>query len=142
MSGISGIGGGEGGGIGMGDSNRFAEMSSEEFFNIMFTELTQQDPLDPQDSQAILDQISAIRDIEANTNLMSQLEEVVGQNQFASAAGLVGKHIGGIDEGSNQVSGRVVSAGIEGDAIMLTLEDGSRVNFDNVQEVFDLTMSG
>ena len=122
---------------GSSNTNKFGEITSDEFFNIMFTELSQQDPMDPQDSKALLDQIGTIRDIEANTNMMAQLEQMVTQNQFAAAAGLVGKHIAGLDELSSSVSGKVVAAGLEGDSIMLTLDNGSRVPFSNVEEIYD-----
>lgn len=137
MSTINGIGGDTQLG-GSSSPNRFSEITSDEFFEIMFTELSQQDPMDPQDSKALLDQIGTIRDIEANTNLMSQLEQMVSQNQFASAASLVGKYLTGLDDLSNTVSGKVIAAGIEGDEVVLTLEDGSRVPFNQVEEVFTL----
>ena len=40
-------------------TSQFSSMSSEDFIQIMFTELTNQDPFDPNDSAALLDQIAA-----------------------------------------------------------------------------------
>jgi len=115
--------------------NGFSEMTSEDFLKIMFTELTNQDPLDPQDSNAILEQINSIRSIESDMTMMDQLGALVEQNQFASAGNLVGKSIEGLDESFTFVEGMVEAVGIENGEIILTLEDGSRVPFDNVERI-------
>jgi len=46
-------------------SNRFSELKSEDFIRIIFTELANQDPLQPNDTGALLDQLNSIRDIES-----------------------------------------------------------------------------
>ncbi len=115
--------------------NGFSEMSSEDFLKIMFTELTNQDPLDPQDSNAILEQINSIRSIESDMTMMDQLGALVEQNQFASAGNLVGKSIEGLDESFTFVEGLVEAVGIENGEIILTLDDGSRVPFANVERI-------
>ena len=43
---------------GAGGSNRFNELSSEDFMKIIFTELQQQDPFEPNDSSALLEQLN------------------------------------------------------------------------------------
>ncbi len=45
----------------------FNTLSSSEFLQIIFTELQNQGPLEPQDSGAMLDQLSAPRPIESDT---------------------------------------------------------------------------
>lgn len=117
------------------DANRFSELSSEEFIKIMLTELSNQDPTQPQDSSKLLDQISSLRSIESNMQLMGQMDDLVGQNQFATAANLVGKHVIGRDEQSMAAQGTVTAAGIEDDEIILTLENGVRVPFKFVEEI-------
>ena len=117
--------------------NRFEELTSEDFMKIMFTELTNQDPLEPQDSQALLEQINTLRSIESSTQLMDQLSQLVQQNQFSVAGTMVGKSIVGLDENFYPVRGRVQAASLEGDRIVLTLENGERVPFDNVETVFE-----
>ncbi len=116
-------------------ANRFGELSSEEFIKIMLTELSNQDPTQPQDSSKLLDQVSSLRSIESNMELTGQMGNLIEQNQFATAANLVGKHIIGRDEQAMATQGTVVSAGIENDEIMLTLESGERVPFKFVEEI-------
>lgn len=115
--------------------NRFSELTSEDFVKIMFTELSNQDPSQPQDSSKLLEQISSLRDIESNMQLMTQISDLVGENQFASAANLIGKHVIGKNEEFESVQGTVTSASVEDDKIILTLESGERVPFKNVEQI-------
>ncbi len=117
--------------------NRFEDLTSEDFMKIMFTELSNQDPLEPQDTQALLNQINTVRSIESNVQLMTQLTELVSQNQFAMAGTLVGKTITGLDESFLPVQGRVKSAAVEGNQIMLTLASGERVPMDNIESILE-----
>ena len=54
-------------------SNRFNELSSEDFMQIIFTELQQQDPFEPNDSSALLEQLNSIRAIESDIELTKNL---------------------------------------------------------------------
>jgi len=125
----------EGSGAGASGVNRFRDLSSEDFIRIMFTELTNQDPTEPQDSGKLLEQINSLRGIESNLELMDKIGELVGQNEFASAANLIGKFVIGRNEEQQAAQGMVAAAGIEDDKIMLTLDNGERVPFDQVEHV-------
>ncbi len=125
-----------------GNVNRYSELTSEDFIKIMMTELTNQDPTEPQDSGALMGQIESLRSIESNMNLMSEISNLVGQNQFASAANLIGKFVVGHDENQQAIQGNVKSAGVEGDKIILTLESGERMSFDSVEHISGNTGSG
>ncbi len=115
--------------------NRFEDLTSADFMKIMFTELTHQDPLKPQDTQALLNQISTVRNIESNSKLMNELSKLVSQNQFAMAGTLVGKTITGLDESFFPAEGQVKSAGFEGNRIILTLDSGARVPMEHVESI-------
>lgn len=117
--------------------NRFEDLTSEDFMKIMFAELSHQDPLKPQDTQALLNQINTVRSIESNSKLMAELGKLVSQNQFALAGSLVGKTITGLDESFLPVQGYVKSAALEGDRIVLTLESGERVPMDQVESIIE-----
>ena len=58
-------------------TNRFNELSSEDFLQIIFTELQQQDPFEPNDSSALLEQLNSIRAIESDIDLTKKLEDIV-----------------------------------------------------------------
>ncbi|MCP3903365.1 MAG: hypothetical protein GY715_06990 [Planctomycetes bacterium] len=122
--------------------NRFSEMDSEDFIKIIFSELTNQDPLQPNDTSALLEQLNSIRSIEADTQLTQQLKTLVTENQLASASNMIGKVIEGLDEGFERVSGRVLAAAREGDEIRLQLESGRIVPLRNVESIIDASAAG
>lgn len=116
-------------------SNPFAEISSEEFTRIMTAELSNQDPLDPSDTRAIMDQISSLMNIESQSALQNSLEALVSQNSVASAASLIGGTIKGLDEAGNEVTGEVASVRVINGEATYVLESGKKVAADDVLEM-------
>ena len=122
--------------------SRFSEMATEDFIRIIFTELTNQDPLQPNDTSALLDQLNSIRSIESDMEMTRKLESLVTENQLASASNMIGKFIGGLTGDFNRVTGYVVSAIRQGDDIFLELDTGWIVPVENVETVIDPTIFG
>lgn len=118
-------------------TNAFNKLSSEDFVKIMLTELSNQDPLAPNDSKAILEQISSIRSIESDLSLKTALESLVKQSQFSSAGGLIGKGVTGRLSDGAIVEGLVLSVanGREGPAV--NLSGGWQVKMTDVIEIFE-----
>ena len=121
-------------------TNGFADMSSVDFIRIMFTELANQDPFQPNDSAALLNQLNSIRSIESDLKLTRQLEALVLGNQFASAGNMLGKLVGGLTENNDRVLGYVIAVKKEGDEIILELDTGDIMKFNNVETVVDPTI--
>lgn len=120
-----------------GVTNGFGEMSTSDFIRIIFTELANQDPFAPNDSSALLEQLNSIRSIESDLKLVEQLKSLVFENQFAVAAGLMGKYLTGLTESLDRVSGYVVSVLRQGDSVQLELDNGWRVPLGSVESVTD-----
>src|SRR5436190_21465775 len=118
-------------------TDRFSEMSSEDFIKIIFTELSNQDPFKPNDSSALLQQMSSIRSIESDLKLTDQLKSLVTQNQLSSAGGMIGKFVGGLTSDNKRVAGLVVSVERQGDNVNLELDNGWSVPINNVERVID-----
>ena len=115
--------------------NRLSEISSSEFLNILFTELQAQDPFQPNDSSALLQQLSSIRSIESDLSVTDKLGALVGQNEFASAAGLIGHIVSGLDEQSARAVGYVSSVSKTDAGPVLNLRGGERVALSQVDEI-------
>lgn len=113
----------------------FSALSSEQFIKIMFTELTNQDPLKPNDSNQLLEQMSSLRDIESSMQMQSKLDALVGQNEFASASMLIGAQVSGVSIDNRRVSGVVSSVSRTSDGPVMTLSNGARVLFGNIDQV-------
>jgi flagellar basal-body rod modification protein FlgD len=123
-------------------TDAFSAMSSTDFLEIIFTELTNQDPLQPSDTQALLEQISMIRNIESDLSLGERLEEMVKQNEITSASSLVGKFVTGKTESNVDTAGFVDSVRVTDDGTRLTLSSGDQVTLDRVNDIIDPAIIG
>jgi len=113
----------------------FNTLSSAEFLSIIFTELQNQDPLEPQDSQAMLNQLSSLRAIESDSKMVASLESLVSQNQFAAASQLIGSLVSGITLDNQRLADMVISVSQTSQGPVLNLFGGSRMFFDQVDEI-------
>jgi hypothetical protein len=107
-----------------------------------FTALSTQDPFQPNDSAALLEQLNSIRSIESSIQLSEQIGSLVKHNQLAAASSMIGKFIGGLNESLDRVAGYVVSVVRQGDDIHLELDNGWFVPFENVETVVDPSIFG
>ncbi|MCU0708665.1 MAG: flagellar biosynthesis protein FlgD [Pirellula sp.] len=84
-----------------------------QFLNLMLTELQNQDPLNPTDNAALLDQIGQLRSITANDQLVSTLSSFSTTQELTTASGLIGKTVKGLDKEAKDVNGEVSSVSVK-----------------------------
>ncbi len=113
----------------------FNELTSGQFLQIIFAELANQDPFEPNDSQAMLQQLATIRSIEADSQMSTKLTSLVRQNELAASAGLIGSLVSGITLDNRRVADLVISVTQTADGPVLNLFDGSRMFFSHVDEI-------
>lgn len=135
MSQIPGLGGVDG--AVRNTPNQFSDMKSEDFVKIIFTELGNQDPFDPNDSAALLQQLSSLRSIESDMQLATQLNALVQENQLAAAGNMVGKYVGGLTAENDRVAGWAVAVHREGSDVKLELDTGWMVPMSGVETILD-----
>ncbi|MFI4862148.1 MAG: flagellar hook assembly protein FlgD [Phycisphaerales bacterium JB063] len=117
--------------------NAYADLESGEFLEIILSELTNQDPLAPNDTGAILEQLSSLRNIESQASLETKFEALVTQNAISTSANMIGKHVEGLNSANNTVTGIVKSLVIEEGKPVLKLSDGSSLEAERVTQVRD-----
>lgn len=117
------------------DRNAFADMSSGDFMKILLTELTNQDPLEPNDTQATMEQISTLRNIESQVALQSQLAAMVAQNSITQASGMIGKVVEGLSDSNEAVSGLVTKVRVVEGKAVLELDSGQKLAIDRVTQI-------
>lgn len=115
--------------------DRYGDLDTADFVKIMFTELGHQDPLQPSDSKALLDQLSSLHNIQSSMSLSSKLEGLVAQNELNSAAGLIGKVVRGLNEDNETVTGSVYSVSRTIDGAVLNLYSGGRIAMKNLTDM-------
>ena len=115
--------------------NSFSGMSSDDFMKIVLSELSKQDPLKPNDTSALIEQISQIRSIQSDIDLSSTLKSLVKDDQFSTAAGLIGTNISGLTDANLRVTGIVTTVSRTDAGAVLTLLSGERVPMSKVDEI-------
>ncbi len=117
--------------------NAFDTFTSQDFLELMFSELTNQDPLQPSDTGDLIDQIGQIRSIEADVNLTEQLETIVSRSEIASAGNLVGSYVVGVSDSGLSREGLVLSVSVTDDGPVLNLHNNARIPLGSVREFVD-----
>jgi flagellar basal-body rod modification protein FlgD len=124
-------------------TNAFSSLDTDQFVKIIFTELSNQDPMQPNDSQALLEQLSSLRNIQSGIDLSNKLNTLVAQNEMAAASGLIGHTISGIGEDNQRTQGvvRSVIRTTDGGAV-LRLDNNALVRMSNMDQVLSGTGTG
>ena len=117
--------------------NSYADLGSEDYFKLLVSQLSNQDPFEPTSSSELLQQISSIRDIEASTSLSSALEKLTSQQHYAAGSAMLGQYVSGpVGNDGTQISGVVVGVMFEPDgSAILLLDNGSELPLDSVSTV-------
>lgn len=114
-------------------SSNKLQLQTQDFINMMVTQLQNQDPLEPAKNEQLLAQMSQIGQLQASTNLQQSLQSMVMQNQIASAGNLIGKMVSGpVQDDGSRLSGLVTSVNVEGDQVFLELDNGRAIRLDQV----------
>jgi flagellar basal-body rod modification protein FlgD len=114
----------------------FESLTSNEFFQLIITDLLNQDPLEPMDNDKLLQQLSSIREMEMSNQITTSLQSLTDQQRVGSATGLIGQYIASAD---GRVSGVVTGVRFApGGSTVLQLGLGSEIPMDNVAQVTSL----
>ncbi|MEM8781668.1 MAG: flagellar hook capping FlgD N-terminal domain-containing protein [Planctomycetota bacterium] len=115
----------------------FNDLDSDEFLDIILTELTNQDPLAPNDTQALLEQLSSLRNIESQLSLEESLEQLVLQNSLSQAGSLIGRTVEGTANDGAQLRGTVESIRVNDGETTLQLDTGRQLNMSALSLITD-----
>jgi flagellar basal-body rod modification protein FlgD len=83
-------------------------LSQQDFLQLLVTQMTSQDPLNPTNSQDLLSQMTEFSTLNANTSMQTQLSSMQSLNQFSEAGSLLGKQVT-LQVDSSTVANGVVS---------------------------------
>jgi flagellar basal-body rod modification protein FlgD len=127
--------------------NGLNDIDLNEFLNLMITELQNQDPLNPTDNAALLQQVGELRSISSNDQLVSTLKNFSSTQELTTASSLIGKTVKGLDLGAKEVNGEVTSVSVKIDEKDRTKRQvqvhvGDQiVDIKNVREIVEQTAS-
>ncbi len=120
-----------------GQPQAFSALGTEDFFNLLISQLTNQDPFKPTGNEELLKQIASIRDIELSSTLTESLQSLLGSERFSSASALIGRHVTALpDADGNVQSGITTGVRLEaGGKPILQLSNGAEVPLDHVDTI-------
>jgi flagellar basal-body rod modification protein FlgD len=110
-------------------------LTANDFIQFLVTELQNQDPMDPTDSNQMLSQMSQIGQLESSDDLQTSLTGMVQQNQVSAASNMIGKYVEGTDQNSNPLTGIVSAVQVTSSGVNLTLTSGSTMPMANVTTI-------
>lgn len=116
-------------------SSAFSALSSEDFTKIILQELSRQDPLQPSDTSTLIQQLSGLRSIQSDMDLGDKLQDLVRQNEFASATTLLGTRVTGRSIDNLDVEGVVKSVVRSSYGAVVTLEDSTRMLVSDIDQI-------
>lgn len=119
---------------------------AEDFYSLLIAQLQQQDPLKPTDNQAVLQQVSMIRQLESTEALNRTLGGIARQQELGALSGLIGRWV--VGQAAPGAGGQAAAAGVvvgvtfsaDGKAV-LQLHNGQELAADRVREVRMLDVS-
>jgi flagellar basal-body rod modification protein FlgD len=94
-------------------SGGLSSIDVKQFLDLMLAELRNQDPLNPTDNAALLEQIGQLRSITANDNLVTTLTSFSTTQELTTASSMIGKTIKGLDKDAKEVNGAVSSVSVK-----------------------------
>ena len=116
-------------------------LNASDFMQMMITQLQNQDPLNPTNSDALMQEMSEIGQMQSTTQLQSTLSGLATQTQIGAASNLLGKQISGLDANNNPASGIVTSVQVSSSGVNLQLNSGDTVPLGSVETITPATAS-
>lgn len=116
-------------------SSPSAALGSDDFFQLLITQLTQQDPLEPTSNEELLQQISSIREIELSSAITESLQALSNNREVGSLSNLIGQFVEG-GNGESFTRGLVERIDFdESGKPMLVLSNGAHINVESITSV-------
>src|SRR3954468_22343041 len=117
------------------------DLDINQFLQLMVSELTHQDPLNPMDNTQLVQQIGELRSIAASDQLTSTLQAVQTQQSLTTASSLIGRQVKALSTDNGDITGVVQSVSVEvnpDDNTKRTYKvnvNGQSIDLANVREV-------
>jgi flagellar basal-body rod modification protein FlgD len=122
-------------------TNSLEDLDVNQFLQLMISELTNQDPLNPMDNTQLVQQLGSIREIAATNQLTTTLGSMQTSQSLTTASSLLGKEIKAMSADGDNITGTVDRVSVEvdsdnNDKRSYRVHIGSQaIDLDNVREV-------
>ncbi len=96
-----------------------AQLTQSQFFKVLVAQLTQQDPMNPTDSQNFLGQLVQLQNLQVTSDLSNNFGGMLSQNAFSSASLLLGRLVQGNATDGTPIYGQVDRVSIDSGKVNL-----------------------
>ncbi len=113
-------------------------LSTQDFYKIMISELTNQDPMSPLDNQDYMQQLASLQTLDATTRLTDGIAKLVLGQRIAAGSALIGHAVQAkatVDGTTQQISGTVQRVQVQDDEVDLLLDGNRKVKLEEVLEI-------
>lgn len=93
--------------------NDLRDVDVSQFLDLMIAELQNQDPLNPMDNAAMIEQIGQLREISSTTQLTETLQSVLLGQNLSTASSLIGKQVKALTDTAEDITGKVDRVSVE-----------------------------
>jgi len=114
-------------------------LNTQDFMDLMITELTNQDPFEPMNNQELLNQMATIQQIQSSqqlessfNQLMENYDSLLLRQELSTASGMIGEFVSGTTTSGSYVMGKVVAVNMQDENILLELDTGQYLNIKDV----------
>jgi flagellar basal-body rod modification protein FlgD len=118
-----------------GGANSNGEMTTDEFLQILLSEVQNQNPLEPLKNNELMAQMTQIKSLEATSSLVEQLNRLTDGMNLGSAASLIGKLVMGRSASGSAVAGKVEGLVLDDGEVNLVIDGQPLLPVANVEEV-------
>jgi flagellar basal-body rod modification protein FlgD len=112
----------------------FAGLTSNDFLRMLIEQLKHQDPTQPTSNEQILQQLSYMRSLQADTEMTTAIRSLTTSNGLSGGASFLGRQVQGTDASGQTVSGLVERASLQGGSLVLQV-GGKEIRLSDVTSV-------
>ena len=112
----------------------YTSLSRQDFMNIMISEMSHQDPMNPVENQDFLNQLAQLESLQAMAELTQGIEALLRLQHIGSASALIGRQVAGSDSSGNPVSGTVEKVVMRSGQAAIVV-DGTELPLERITEV-------
>lgn len=116
-------------------SSSIGQLDSDAFLQLLVAQMRYQNPLQPTDASAMLEQTAQFTTVETLQAISETNQALLGFQQTTMALSVVGKEVNGYDLSGNVVHGIVETVRFTADGPFLELDSGIQIPMTNVAEV-------
>jgi flagellar basal-body rod modification protein FlgD len=114
-------------------------MDQNDFLKVLLTQLTNQDPLKPQDGNAMLQQMGQIQNIQSMLSMQDNITQSRRDGQMTLGQSLIGKTAKVFNADNEPYTGIVKEVRIEGKNVVLGMDNGASYPISNLSAVLSTT---